>query len=159
MLDALFQFIIKGRTLPVVGKVFYSVLRFIGIDLPPNVKLGHNVRFSHFSIGLVIHPNTVIGDNVKIYQGVTLGRADIFQEDNSSAFEGIKVESGVILCAGAKVMCSKGTLVVAENSIVAANAVLLESTAPNEIWGGIPATKISNRVFEQNMDDNSVNSI
>lgn len=46
---------------------------------------------------------------------------------------------------GAKVLCKEGVLTVGKNTIIGANAVLLESTGDNEIWVGIPAKKIGLR--------------
>ena len=116
-----------------------------GLFLPRTVKLGNNVIFPHNSIGTVIHPNSIIGNNVKIYQNVTIGRADIYCEKEDSKFEKIIVEEGAIICAGAKILCKEGTLTIGKNTIVAANAVLTMSTGSNEVWGGIPAKKIGTR--------------
>ena len=49
------------------------------------------------------------------------------------------------MCAGCKIICKKGILVIEENTIVGANAVLNKSTNKNEIWAGIPAKKIGER--------------
>ena len=84
-----------------------------------------------------------IGNNVKIYQNVTLGRADIWQDSSKSKFKSIHIGDGAIICAGAKVICKKGTLRVGKNTIIGANAVLTCSTGDNEIWAGIPAKKIT----------------
>jgi serine O-acetyltransferase len=96
----------------------------------------------HWASGLVIHPNTIIEDHVKLYQGVTIGRGDIYQDSSISKMEAVVVKKGAILCAGAKVLCNNGTLVIGENTIVGANAVLTQSTGTNEVWGGIPAKKL-----------------
>lgn len=42
-------------------------------------------------------------------------------------------------------IASKGEVVVGENTIIGANAVLLESTGDNEIWGGVPARRLKSR--------------
>jgi serine O-acetyltransferase len=87
----------------------------------------------------------VIGDRVKVYPGVTLGRADIHHPSEQSRFEGIVVEDDVILAPGAKVLCKEGVLRVRRGSVVGANAVLLHSTGEGEIWAGIPARCIGSR--------------
>jgi serine O-acetyltransferase len=87
----------------------------------------------------VIHPKTIIGDRVKIYPGVTLGRSDIHLPFERSGFEGIVIEDDVVLASGAKVLCKEGTLQVKKGTIIGANAVLLSSTQENEIWVGVPA--------------------
>lgn len=50
----------------------------LGVDISRCVVIGKNVCYPHNSFETVIHDNTVIENNVKIYQNVTLGRADIY---------------------------------------------------------------------------------
>jgi serine O-acetyltransferase len=94
---------------------------------------------------VVIHPKSAFGERVRIYPGVTLGRADIHRPADQSAFEGIRVEDDAILCTGAKILCKQGILRVGKGSLIGANAVLLESTGENEIWAGMPARCIGKR--------------
>ena len=53
---------------------------------------------------MVINPKTIIGQRVKIYPGVTLGRADIHRLVEGSLFEGITVEDDFVFAPGAKVL-------------------------------------------------------
>lgn len=140
--------LIKYRNVPFI-KYFVKVLFIIiGVEIPKEVIIGKNVIFPHNSIGTVIHPNTIIKDGVKIYQNVTIGRADIEVEIENSKMKSIIIESNAILCAGSKILCKEDTLVIGENSIIAANSVLLNSVGANEVWGGIPAKKIKDRNSE-----------
>ena len=134
--------IIKFRKFPILKYVVKILFVFIGVDIPEEVQLGERVRFPHNSYGTVIHPNTIIKDDVKIYQNVTIGRADIYRSFNDSNMNSIVVSNNVILSAGCKVLSKDKELVIGKNSIIAANAVLLKSTGENEIWAGIPAKKI-----------------
>lgn len=128
------------------GGVARRINLLVGIDLPRSVKLGKNVKFPHNALGTVIHPNTKIESNVKIYQNVTLGRADVYEpEGTETQFEGFLIKKGACLCAGAKLICKKGILVVGENTVIGANSVLLCSTGDNEIWAGVPAKRIGYR--------------
>lgn len=138
---------VKLYPIPVVGGVAKRINHLLGVDIPRSVKIGNNVSFPHNSVGTVIHNNTVIEDNVKIYQGVTLGRADVYNppEKSNTKFEGFLIKKGACICAGAKLICKEGTLIVGENAVVAANAVLLNSIGENEIWAGVPAKLISYR--------------
>ena len=70
--------LIKYRKGKITCKIIEVLLQRKGITLPRQVKLGNNVIFPHNSVGTVIHPNCKIEDNVKIYQNVTIGRADIY---------------------------------------------------------------------------------
>lgn len=137
--------ILKLRGNKIMNKIIYKYLQNKGIDIPSTVKIGKNVKFPHNSYGTVIHPNTIIEDNVKIYQNVTIGRADIENEINESKFDKIIIKKGAILGAGCKVLCKEGILTIEENTIIGANAVLTKSTNKNEIWAGIPAKKIGER--------------
>ncbi len=133
---------IKLRKNKILNKIIYHILLNKGIDLPAEVKIGKNVKFPHNSVGTVIHNNTIIEDNVKIYQNVTIGRADIDKKMKDSKMKSIYIEDGAIICAGAKVLCKSGELRIGKNSIVGANAVLLNSIGDNEVWAGVPAKRI-----------------
>ena len=113
-------------------------------DIDRRVKIGENLNLVHNGLGVVIHPYTTIGNNVKIYQQVTIGRGDIWKSE-SSDFVGFNIEDEVVLCAGAKIICSHGKLTVGKGTVIGANSVLTKSTGEYEIWAGIPARKIGIR--------------
>jgi len=140
-----YTFLVYARKWPVLGRLAYLALKALGAEIPLSVAIGAGFLLHHGGVGVVIHPRTVIGERVGIYPGVTLGRADVHRPISASAFDGIVVEDDVILGAGAKVLCSRGTLRVGRGSVIGANAVLLESTGENEMWAGIPARKVGER--------------
>ena len=117
---------------------------FFFVDIPPSVVLKGKLVLAHGGMGVVIHPATEIGNNVKIYQQVTIGRSDIFNENPTSDFEGITIEDNVIIGAGAKIITKK-QLKIGKGTIIGANSVLTSSTGENEIWAGAPAKPIENR--------------
>ncbi len=125
-----------------VGKLAYFILKVLGVEIPLSVEIGDNFYLVHGAVGTVIHPHTKIGNNVKVYPGVVLGRADIDKSQADSAFEGFVIEDDVILGAGAKVMGKEGILTVGKGSMIGANAVLTENTGEEETWAGVPARKI-----------------
>lgn len=137
--------LVYARRLPLVGKLFYYVLKLLGSEIPVCVPIGKNFILEHGGHGVVIHSKAKIGSGVHIYQGVTLGRADIYLPSDASKFEGIDIGNDVILCPGCKVLCKEGTLRVGDGTVVGANAVLLQSTGENEIWVGSPAQCIGKR--------------
>ena len=137
--------LVYGRENPIWGRILYYLLKVLGVEIPLPVSIGGDFVLAHGGVGVVVHPNTQIGDRVKIYPGVTLGRADIHYSIEQSQFEGIVIEDDVIISPGAKVLCKKGVLTVRRGSIIGANAVLLESTGENEIWAGIPAIRVGKR--------------
>jgi serine O-acetyltransferase len=137
--------LVYARSWPVAGYLAYYLLKMLGVEFPRSVKLGRDFELAHGGVGVVIHSKASIADRVKIYPGVTLGRADIHLPADKSAYEGIVIEDDVILASGAKVLCKQGVLVVARGTVVGANAVLLQSTGCGEIWAGVPARRIGLR--------------
>ena len=133
------------RTNPVFGKLAYLLLKLLGVEIPLGVKIGKGLLLHHGGMGIVIHPASVLGQNVSIYPGVTLGRADVFRSASTSKFSRIIVGDGVILGSGAKVLGDDGEILVGKGTVLGANAVLLQSTGENEIWAGVPARKVGMR--------------
>lgn len=131
--------LVYARKLPILGRFAYYGLKLLGVEIPRSVLVGEDFELAHGGFGIVIHPNSVIGDRVKIYPGVTLGRADIYLPIEQSNFEKVTIEDDVIISPGAKVLAKNGELVVRRGSVVGANAVLLDSTGEGEVWAGIPA--------------------
>lgn len=141
----LYTRLIYARHRPLLGRLAYLALKLLGVEIPLAVQIGRDFELAHGGFGVVIHPRTRLGDRVKIYPGVTLGRADIHLPAHESEFEGIIVEDDVILAPGAKVLCKKGVLRVGQGTVVGANAVLLESTGVGEMWAGVPARRVGYR--------------
>ena len=141
----LYTSLVYARTWPVAGRIAYYMLKLLGAEIPRSVRIGDDFELAHGGFGVVVHSRSVIGDRVKMYPGVTLGRADIYQPMEKSDFEGIVIEDDVILAPGAKVLGKDGVLKVARGTVVGANAVLLESTGEEEIWAGVPARRVGFR--------------
>ena len=141
----LYSRLVYARNWPLVGQLAYYLLKLLGVEIPRSVKIGQGFYLVHGGFGVVIHPHTVIGDNVKIYPGVTLGRADIHISVDESKFEAIHLGDDVILSPGVKIVGKNGVLKVVSGTVIGANAVLLESTGEREIWAGIPAKKVGGR--------------
>ncbi|MEJ2552085.1 MAG: hypothetical protein P8Z42_00370 [Anaerolineales bacterium] len=137
--------LVYARRLPLLGRLAYYVLKLLGAEIPRSVEIGEDFLLEHGGFGVVVHPHTVIGDRVKLYPGVTLGRADVHLPASASEFKRIVVEDDVLLAPGSKVLGKSGELRVARGTIVAANAVLLQSTGEGEIWAGVPAKCIGVR--------------
>ncbi|MGH1012816.1 hypothetical protein COI41_26185 [Bacillus toyonensis] len=139
------KFLLHTRKIKGLRTISYYLMKVLGLEIPKSVKIGRNVCFEHWGYGVVLHPNTIIEDNVKIYQGVTTGRGDIYTSFENSQMDKIIIKESAILCAGSKIICKSGVLVVDKGTIIGANAVLLSSTGINEVWGGIPAKKLKSR--------------
>ncbi len=130
---------------PLIGSLAYFALKLLGVELPRAVPIGADLEIAHGGFGVVIHSKAVIGSRVKLYPGVTLGRADIYRPAPESRFEGIVIADDVILSPGCKILCKEGLLRVGRGTVIGANAVLLQSTGEWEIWAGVPAKKIGER--------------
>lgn len=141
--------LVYARKLPILGKLSYYLLKLLGSEIPMSVEVGEGFLLEHGGHGVVIHSKAKIGNRVHIYQGVTIGRADIFQPMSKSKFEGIAIKDDVILCPGCKVLCKEGILKVGAGTVIGANAVLLESTGEYEIWAGSPARRVGSRPREK----------
>ena len=137
--------LIKFRKNKLLNKIIHTLLLKKGLEIPSSVIIGENCDFPHNSVGTVIHPDTIIKDNVKIYQNVTIGRADIYEDYKSSKMKKIIIEEGAIICAGAKILSKQEELVIGKYSIIWANAVLLNSKGENDIWAGVPEKKVGMR--------------
>ncbi|MFL0566940.1 hypothetical protein [Microbacterium sp. 179-I 1D1 NHS] len=126
-----------------------ELLLLYGIEFPREVMVGRDLRLVHRGMGTVIHPRTRIGDRVRIFHQVTIGRADGHVPAEKSGMERIDIGSDVVLFPGAKVLGGEGVTTVGQGTLVAANAVLTRSTGEWEVWGGVPARKIADRPREE----------
>lgn len=140
-----YSFLVYARTWPILGRLAYYALKILGAEVPRSVKIGQDFELAHGGFGVVIHPRSNIGDRVKIYPGVGLGRADIHLPMERSRFEGIVIEDDVILSPGCKLLCKDGVLRVGRGTVIGANAVLLQSTGEWEMWAGVPAKLVGKR--------------
>lgn len=120
---------------------FYGIARFLsqsgrfwtGIEIHPGAKIGKGLFIDH-GMGVVIGETTEIGDNVTIYQGVTLGGTgkDVGKRHPT-------IGNNVLIGSGSKVL---GPFTVGDNSKIAANAVVLSEVPPNSTCVGVPARVI-----------------
>ena len=99
-----------------------------GIDIHPGATVGKFFFIDH-GTGIVVGETTVIGDNVKIYQGVTLGALSTRGGQNlRGKRRHPTIEDNVTIYAGASVL--GGETVIGRDSIIGANAFITKSIAP-----------------------------
>ncbi len=94
-----------------------------GIDIHPNATIGDYFCIDH-GTGIVIGETTVIGKNVKIYQGVTLGALSVRKED-ATVKRHPTIEDNVVIYAGATIL--GGNTVVGQHSVIGGNVWLTKS--------------------------------
>ena len=116
-----------------------------GIDIHPGATIGERFFIDH-GTGVVVGETTVIGRNVKLYQGVTLG-AKSFQKDpeTGALVKGIKrhpnVEDNVVIYAGATIL--GGDTTIGHDSEIGGSVWLIKSVPPNSrVYNKPPAPEI-----------------
>lgn len=101
-----------------------------GIDIHPGAALGQGVFIDH-GTGVIIGETAVIGDNVRIYQGVTLGALNFPKDACGMLIKGAKrhptIGNNVTIYAGAAVL---GDIVIGDNCVIGGNVWLTESLPP-----------------------------
>jgi serine O-acetyltransferase len=102
-----------------------------GIDIHPGATIGKNFFIDH-GTGVVIGETTVIGNHVKIYQGVTLGALSFPKDDRGNLLRGLKrhptIEDNVTIYAGATVL--GGDTIIGEASTIGGNVWITNSVPP-----------------------------
>lgn len=118
---------------------------FTGIEIHPGAKIGKRFFVDH-GIGVVIGETTIIGDDVLLYQGATLGGTGIVKGKRHPT-----VGNNVVIGAGAKVL---GNIVIGDNSYIGANAVVIKDVPPNSTVVGVPGriTKQDGKKMDISLD-------
>ena len=113
-----------------------------GIEIHPGATIGRRVVIDH-GHGIVIGETAEIGDDVMIYQGVTLGGTgkDVGKRHPT-------IQSGVMIGAGAKVL---GPITIGKNAKIAAGAVVVKDVDPNCTVVGVPGEIV--RIDGERVDD------
>ncbi len=94
-----------------------------GVDINPGAQIGHSLFIDH-GTGVVIGETAVIGNNVKIYQGVTLGALRVAREERSKKRHPT-IEDNVVIYAGATIL--GGDTVVGHDSVIGGNVWITKS--------------------------------
>ena len=119
------------------NKKFYFISRFLsqvnrfftGIEIHPGAQIGQRLFIDH-GMGIVIGETCEIGDNVSIFQGVTLGGTGKEKGKRHPT-----IEDDVLIATGAKVL---GSMRVGKGSRIGAGSVVLKEVPPNATVVGIP---------------------
>jgi serine O-acetyltransferase len=111
-----------------------------GVWIGPNVEVGKGFFLGH-PRGLIVNPNTKIGDYCAIIQQVTLGGANTIIGNNVSINAGAKVISGE---------SKDKSVIIGDNCIIAAGAVVINSMPNNSIVAGMPAKVVKTISDEDN---------
>ena len=117
-----------------IARLVSQLTRFLtGIEIHPGAKIGKGLLIDH-GMGVVIGETAEVGDNVTIYQGVTLGGTG---KDTGKRHP--TIGNNVLIGAGAKIL---GPFHVGDNAKIAANAVVLSEVEPNSTCVGVPGRTV-----------------
>ena len=104
-----------------------------GIDIHPQATIGRHFTIDH-GTGVVIGATCIIGDNVKIYQGVTLGAKSFPLDDDGNPIKGVPrhpvIGNNVVIYANATVL---GRVKIGDGCVIGANVWVTEDMEPNEV--------------------------
>ena len=129
------RMLLLGRFVSHIGRVL------TGIEIHPAARIGRRFFVDH-GMGVVVGATTEIGDDVTLYQGVTLG--------GTSLERGVKrhptLEDGVVVGAGAKVL---GPITVGAGARIGSNAVVVGEVPAGATMVGVPGKEVSRRREEK----------
>ena len=113
-----------------IARWLSHVDRFLtGIEIHPGAVIGEKLFIDH-GMGVVIGETAIIGNNVTLYHGVTLGGVSLDKGKRHPT-----IEDDVVIGAGGKVL---GNITIGRGSRVGANAVVVHSVPPNSVVVGVP---------------------
>ena len=117
--------------------IMYFARFFTGIEIHPAAKIGNNFFMDH-GLGIVIGETAEIGENVTIYQGVTLGgiMPSIESDLQRNQKRHPTIGNNVIVGSGAQIL---GAIKIGDNARIGANSVVSKDVPPNVTVAGVPA--------------------
>ena len=136
--------------IPLLPRWMSQTARFwTGVEIHPGATIGHNLFIDH-GMGVVVGETAIIGDNVLLYHGVTLGGSG-----KETGKRHPTVGNNVVVGAGAKIL---GNITIGDNSYIGANAVVIKNVPPNSTVVGIPGriTKQDGQKLDSDLDHTHV---
>ena len=131
--------LMQSSKIPLVPVLVQLVLQYVNMIvfssiISPHARLGKRCQFNH-PIGIVIG-RAIIGDDVRIFQQVTIGSKGA--EGKEMAFP--TIGNNVTLYAQSVVL---GDIIIEDNAIIAANSVVIKDIKKDSVYAGSPAKKIN----------------
>jgi len=124
-----------SAAVPFLPRFISEISRLItGIDVHPGAKIGRRVIMDH-AMGVVIGETAIVGDDVLLYQGVTLGGTSLEQSKRHPT-----IGNNCVIGAGAKIL---GNIHIGEGSRVGANSVVVKNVPAGSTVVGIPGKIVS----------------
>lgn len=127
--------------IPFIPRLISQLARFFtGVEIHPSAVIGRRFFIDH-GMGVVIGETTIIGDNVLVYQGVTLGGTG-----KELGKRHPTICNNVTIGAGAKVL---GNITIGENSNIGAGSVVIDDVPEHSTVVGVPGRIVQQRVCVQ----------
>lgn len=123
-------------------------VRKTGIEIHPGATIGKGLFIDHGN-GVIIGETAILGDNVTLYQGVTLGGTGKEQGKRHPT-----IGNNVMISAGAKVL---GSFKIGDNSKIGAGSVVLEEVPPGSTVVGVPGHVVKRK--KQNFPQEELNQV
>ena len=125
--------------IPLIPRIISNLSRFFtGIEIHPAARIGRRFFIDH-GMGVVIGATTIIGDDVLLYQGVTLGGTG-----NEHGKRHPTLENNIVVGAGAKVL---GNITVHSNSRIGAGSVVIDDVPENSTVIGVPGRIVKQKLL------------
>jgi len=132
--------------IPILPRLISQSGKFLtGIEIHPGARIGKGLFIDH-GLGVVIGETSILGDNITLYQGVTLGGTGKEKGKRHPT-----IGNNVVVGAGAKIL---GNIEIGDNSYVGANAVVIKDVPPNSTVVGVPGriTKQDGKKMDVDLD-------
>ncbi|MFA7659542.1 MAG: serine O-acetyltransferase [Candidatus Gastranaerophilaceae bacterium] len=127
--------------IPLLPRMISTFARFLtGVDIHPGATIGRRFFIDH-GMGVVIGETTEIGDDVLLYQGVTLGGTSSKHEKRHPT-----LGRGVVVGAGAKVL---GNITLGDYSKVGAGSVVVDDVPEHSTVVGVPGRIVLQKVYDE----------
>lgn len=119
-----------NKTIPIIPKICELLIRlFFNSIVYSKTKIAKNCTFAYGGIATVIHPRTIIWNNILIGQPAIVG-------GSSRSKKVPLIGNNVYIAVGAKIL---GAITVGYNSIIGANVVVINDVPKNAVVGGVPS--------------------
>ena len=127
--------------IPFIPRLISNISRFFtGIEIHPAARIGRRFFIDH-GMGVVIGATTIIGDDVLLYQGVTLGGTG-----NEHGKRHPTLGNNIVVGSGAKVL---GNITIGSNSRIGAGSVVIDDVPENSTVTGIPGRIVRQKLLIQ----------
>lgn len=122
---------------------------FTGVEIHPGAKIGKRFFIDH-GMGVVIGETAIVGDDVLLYQGVTLGGTGLEKGKRHPT-----IGNNVVVGGGAKVL---GNITIGDNSYIGSNAVVIKDVPANSTVVGVPGriTKQDGKKIDISLDHSHI---